>query len=201
MRRGRIAPPQLLDRLAFDAVMGDEVLQPAVELEKRAMHAFAKLHRVARDRVEHRLHAARRCGHHPQDLGGGDLLGERHLRRVARTPELELGALPLRDVAQRADQLDDAPVLPPQSNAAVEHPLVGAAAIGDAVLVLEVLPAAREVLDERGTVAREILGVHPRVPCRGRQLLGGNAEEGLRAVGEKQLAGREVPLVNAFRCR
>src|SRR5205823_9664432 len=102
------------------------------------------------------------------------------------------------DVAQRADELDDASILAAQPDAAVEHPLVAAARIGDAVLVLELRRSALEVLDERCAVTGVILRMHPGVPGRRRQLLSGDGEESLGALGEIERTGDEIPLIDSL---
>ena len=174
----------------------------AVEPEHVRKQAAAQRDRVARDGVEYRLHIRRRTADHPQDLARRGLLLERFLRLVAGAAELDFGALALRDVGERPDDLRDHTVGVAHPDTPIENPEVSAAGVDEPVFVLEVRRAPLEVLGDRGAVARIVVAVDAGIPGGGRELVTGERKERFRMVGEKKPPRDDVPFVDALeRCR
>src|SRR5262249_16839323 len=86
-------PPELLNTLGGQIVLGGEMKQLAVELDERAKESAAQRHRALDDRVEHRLHVSRRAADHPQDLGRGRLLLKRFPERAPQHFDLALESI------------------------------------------------------------------------------------------------------------
>ena len=117
---------------------------------------------------------------------------------VVRPAQLNLGALALGDVAQRAHQPRHPPRLVAHRERAVDDPGIAAGGVADAVLVFELPLAPLEIGDDRVAVALEVLAVDACVPRRGGKCVARDREEGLGEIGEVQRAGLEVPLVDAL---
>src|SRR5439155_23162027 len=77
MRRLRIASPRVFDGLRCEAMHCREVLQAAIEPEKRASDTIAKLNCLARYGVEYGFDIGRRTRHDAQDLRSRGLLLQR----------------------------------------------------------------------------------------------------------------------------
>jgi hypothetical protein len=106
--------------------------------------------------------------------------------------EALLGLAAVRDVGLGADDARGAAVGVAYGDPAREHPAVGAVAVLDAVLGLEVLRGAGQVALERLGEPGAVVGVHAAQPLAGRI-----ADLGLRIADHRLPARREVQLVGA----
>ena len=157
-----------------------------------------QLQSTSHDGVEDRLGVGGRVADGSQDFGRRRLLLERLLGQGARTAQLHVSELALRDVAQRSHHLCDPPTRVSHPDAAIADPAVPAAGVGHPVFMLEMLRASLEVADQGLTVAREVVRVNATVPCLRCLCLLGDGEERPGALGEKQRAGFDVPLVDSL---
>ena len=176
----------------------DELDPVAADQHYSDFHIAVQHLRGSCDRVEHRLHVVWRAGDDLEDGGGRRLPLQRLARLVVRPLERALPVLARGDVGDRTDQPPHASGFATFRHGAVLDPAVPTGSTLNTVLVLELLYLALEVARHHRAIRGKVLRMNPRTPDRRRELAALDRKERLGAIGQVQLAGFDVPVVNAL---
>ena len=197
VERARVALDQLLEtRLAVDRRhVDDAVAQNLDHREARAEQA----QQVAHDCIENGPGIGHRTADGCEDFRGCGLLLQRLLGLVVRMAQLLFGALALRDVAGRTDQLGGPAIRAANGNAAVVHPAILAMRVARAHLVFQIWRVPLQVFDHRLPVCGMVLRVDVRVPFRALERAGREAPELPGPVGQVQVTRVDDPFVDPLR--
>ena len=153
------------------------------------------------DPLEHRLRIGHRAADRCQHVGRGPLLLQRLLGLAVSTQQRLLSPLAERDVAGRAHQLGRPAIGVTHRTAAVVHPAIVARRIEHPDLELQVRAEPLEMLDHGLPIRAPVLRMDALHPMRVPERAAVEAPDFSRPIRQVELAGVDLPLVDALRGR